>query len=903
MDCTDLSADINTEGRLSIDGSNTSIWDSCDGDLDNDWHSVQLEYGKTYSFTLVPENPNTGNAPQRLEFFDRNGFDLNDRQFLDSDTFRVSDSSFRFTARASGTYFVDAFQGSLLSDEQYEIVATEINNDNNPNSIPIFLGTGFATYDDLETGGDIDTFSFNVRAGRSYYIRTYGTHENVGTLVDPSMQLRRGDQVLASSGDSVGLDPAFVYTATTRETLTVRVEGGGTGTYAVQASVVDTAEANPNTTSEMSFDDAGVATISGYINHYFDIDWHKVRLNFGDIIKVTMRGEGLDYLETPSLIFRDTDAGFVFGDGIGSPSDSNKVEYYYRANKSGLHYVVARTKRDLHNGAYQLEAEKVRFPAEPNFLFGHVSPPPRVTNSGETPTLFPNNSSRLLLTDETQVKLSDLLDLNGIEAHSYFVNSTIPIYRNGVEFQANQTVGILANELDLWTVQGDADQLPTDAEILIRANSGTSVSEWKKFVIASGEHPAALVAPRTWDKNQPVTYQFVTENPAYVPDGEYGDFRSGFSQTAAGQFITSVIQEFNSAFPSYQIAEAAAGELADINIFAGDNLGSPFIGFWPGAQLGGDLILDTATFLSSAELSDSQRHQILQGLGSALGLNYTSGVAFNDSVMGDIAAPNSLAPESFSRFDWVTLRNLYGAAKQESNPSFANTTITGSNRFQTISSNSKGISVGGGPTYDNSYNLDLRDRARSFAREGTVPSSEVYVAVGARVLNATGGNGDDLINGNGYDNELTGNGGNDIAIGGTGNDRFIGGLGDDTFIHYFGDGQDYYSDSSGVDTLCFFGRTGFNVSQLSEDYLFTRNGNILDVSLTLDGGEQEGLVQIDTGFGQNNLVEKLELWHNDQMQQRISLFNLWNQLAPGQSARFELTQNSDNFGSLVTQVT
>ena len=50
----------------------------------------------------------------------------------------------------------------MLSDSNYEIEAREINNDNNPDAIPLFLTSGFATYDELELVDDIDTFQIDV---------------------------------------------------------------------------------------------------------------------------------------------------------------------------------------------------------------------------------------------------------------------------------------------------------------------------------------------------------------------------------------------------------------------------------------------------------------------------------------------------------------------------------------------------------------------------------------------------------------------------------------------------------------------------------------------------------------------------------------------------------------------
>ena len=102
--------------------------------------------------------------------------------------------------------------------------------------------------------------------------------------------------------------------------------------------------------------------------------------------------------------------------------------------------------------------------------------------------------------------------------------------------------------------------------------------------------------------------------------------------------------------------------------------------------------------------------------------------------------------------------------------------------------------------------------------------------------------------------------------------------------------------------MCFFGRGPFEIDDLTNDYLFTRTGNFLDISLTLDGGPSEGSVRIDTGLNNIGIVESLELWQGDEFRQRISLFDLWSDLSDGQTSRFMVTGEADNFGNLVVPV-
>ena len=96
---------------------------------------------------------------------------------------------------------------------------------------------------------------------------------------------------------------------------------------------------------------------------------------------------------------------------------------------------------------------------------------------------------------------------------------------------------------------------------------------------------------------------------------------------------------------------------------------------------------------------------------------------------------------------------------------------------------------------------------------GATPEAGGYsIANGVIIENAIGGNRDDVLIGNEFNNTLTGNGGNDFLFGGAGNDDLIGGDGDDFLFGGAGndrlDGRtgEFFSDTDTLD-----GGTGFNV--------------------------------------------------------------------------------------------
>ncbi|MGI9519698.1 MAG: hypothetical protein ACR2NP_21775, partial [Pirellulaceae bacterium] len=745
----------------------------------------------------------------------------------------------------------------------------------------IRLHDGYSKYDQLELTDDSDTFEFEVFAGRTYYFLANGRADGMPALADPFLELKRNGTVIGSddnSGD--GNNAVIEFTATTREVLELTVSGTDTGSYEVIGLVGDEAAGNSTTTSTLDFDANNRAVKEGYISEYFDFDWHRVSLGAGDIVKVSMRGIGLEFLATPTLIFRDPNLDVIQSGGINRPTDEGSLEYYYEAQETGDHYVIARTKRGSYNGAYEVAVEKIRTPAEPVNLFGR----------GET--------ARLLVGDNESIALGDLLDLKGLSPFSYEVYSSVPLMRDGVEMPADQVYGIIAGNIGLWSVQ-EQPAGTSSADLVIRAHV-TNWSEWNKFAIVGTPQPEGLDSGFHWEGDDPITFSFRGELPAYYDENEFGNFSALSQFVGAGEFIGNIMDTLNFAMLGREFEMEASTVDADINIFMGDAVGLPFQPHRPGADRGGDIILNEADF--SGELDTVDRFRLVQAVGHALGLDFISTLSRDTSVMSSVAHSTGNLPDSFGTDDLLALRSMYGSTLLDpTDPVTApvNYVIDGTSKIATIPSEARNIIVGA-DVADADFTIDLRDGGRSYSRTQGVVASEVFVGHGSQVLSGVGGAGDDFLFGNGLNNVLQGGDGNDFLTGFENDDIFVGGLGDDVFIHYFGDGCDYVTDQGGTDTLCFIGENDFQVDRLFEDYIFSRNGNVLEVTLTLDGGPQEGKVRIDTGLNQTNLVEVLELWHNGALSNRISLFSIWNGLSDGDSTRFLLSGGSDQYGLLAS---
>ncbi|MEI3550069.1 MAG: calcium-binding protein [Alphaproteobacteria bacterium] len=152
-------------------------------------------------------------------------------------------------------------------------------------------------------------------------------------------------------------------------------------------------------------------------------------------------------------------------------------------------------------------------------------------------------------------------------------------------------------------------------------------------------------------------------------------------------------------------------------------------------------------------------------------------------------------------------------------------------------------------------------------------------------LTLTQNNGDETINGTGYNDVIYGNGGhdtinagegNDTIVGGIGNDILNGGNGDDTYIYNLGDGFDTITESGGNDKIVF----GEGISQ--RDLSFEKIGN--DLKISINGNEVKG-IQINDHFRyDSSKVETIEfhdgstldISNADQLIQAMNSFSVSN---------------------------
>lgn len=270
--------------------------------------------------------------------------------------------------------------------------------------------------------------------------------------------------------------------------------------------------------------------------------------------------------------------------------------------------------------------------------------------------------------------------------------------------------------------------------------------------------------------------------------------------------------------------------------------------------------------------------------------------ALSFTVQGDF--DNSFVPiTGFQLYDINFFQQIYGV---NTNFNTGNTTYSiatleqGGNARQAIW-DAGGIDTisAAGSTINNPV-VDLRPGF--FSSIGNLRDN-ISIAFGARIENATGSIGNDLLIGNELDNRLIGGDGDDILRGNGGNDFLSGGTGADIYEFTVADGNNRIDEQKlgGRDTVRFLPFPGFD--SFTEDFSFRLDGKDLVIQLTLDGSAvADTTVTIVNQTQGSSRVETLQFGTTI-----VDLQNLTNQ-ATGANQQFALTPESTIFGSLVTPV-
>jgi Ca2+-binding RTX toxin-like protein len=173
--------------------------------------------------------------------------------------------------------------------------------------------------------------------------------------------------------------------------------------------------------------------------------------------------------------------------------------------------------------------------------------------------------------------------------------------------------------------------------------------------------------------------------------------------------------------------------------------------------------------------------------------------------------------------------------------------LTGNGNANVFFASAGGDFIDGGNGNDTFDASGLQNGVTIDLGAGTATGSDIGATTLASIENASGGEADDTIIGDGGDNVLAGNGGDDELFGGDGADTLIGGSGDDLLDG--GAGSDRLIGGSGIDTAVY---AGGSVTAADITY-------VADVDPSVDGNQpgwsiNAGALGTDTVSG----VEKVD---------------------------------------------
>lgn len=285
-----------------------------------------------------------------------------------------------------------------------------------------------------------------------------------------------------------------------------------------------------------------------------------------------------------------------------------------------------------------------------------------------------------------------------------------------------------------------------------------------------------------------VTYSFLDAVPSYGASWDAAGFQpmGERARAAAARALAAWSEVANVTFQ--EVSDDGAG--GQIRLGTNRQSGSAAYAYYPGADAGGDIYLNNASWTNQGDFADGSYGfmTLLHELGHAIGLkhpgNYNAGGGGTDgpylgdaednrdfTVMAYDTTSTGIEPATPQPYDIAAIQYLYGANRA---------TRTGDDTY--VAASGKVFTVwdaGGSDTIDGSAlgvasTIDLTPGA--FSSLGK--TRNLAIAYDVVIENATGGTGNDTLVGNDAANRLDGGAGDDTLRAGNG-DAAVGGAGGD----------------------------------------------------------------------------------------------------------------------------
>ncbi|QEG20708.1 pre-peptidase C-terminal domain-containing protein [Mariniblastus fucicola] len=794
-------------------------------------------------------------------------FDKTDKirriQIYDLDGNLIDDDAYRFQADSAGDVFVSVegygdWQAAPIYRDDYP--ATTFGAANS-------FGVG-SLVGAIEDADDFDIFRIDLQPYAFYQLNL----ESYGNRPLDDAQLSTYD----TNGNLLQTYPAGTTVnlrafgnASDAAYVLVNSEDDNIGAWQLTQSLQDRAGGNTSTGWNVQFI-AGRGHVRNAIDFDGDADFHRIHLRADSWYEVDS-----NYFNAKYTMRRPGGAEVDFNDLV-----SNGEKSYFYATETGDHYFVARDPTS--------DVPKPR-----GYSFS-------IRQNAAYKTLTMSEISQWFNTSNVAYRF------RGLPLEVY---SEVRLQAGDLTIEPNTLTQVTP---DQWAEISVAESSETPGDLYLRGIYGTGVKQdWGHIRVADVEVIPEIISEELAADpySTYLQYQFADTLPAeYADDPQFESFEE-LTQEERTSFSRAVFRWNDMS----RINVSRGGSAIAMHVFKAD-LGpdQPLIAYAPGEGRGHDVIINSTSDLFDG--SAQSMYQLLQAVGTGIGMQVSDSVDRLTSVMGTMVEPGfeDVYPTTPLAADRATI--FQGAV--------TNTSQTNSGSIYTVRLNGdEPLAQALLATHYSSskrYNISATgsvDPVEIDLRQGSASSVQgnVYRVVengpDAILLDGLGGFGDDGIVGNEENNRLAGYGGNDVLRGGPGNDRLEGGRGDDYYIFRPASHQDVIREatptadggslpSGGLDVIRIEGM--YDYDSIQEDMTFARLGNDLLIRLELDGRfnvNGDGIRITDMNDPEKR-VEALTLLNPGGFVDRISLASVFEQ-ADSTRRRFEVLAAQDDYGSLV----
>ena len=403
VDGGDHPADSSTTGRVAIGGSET-------GEIqhvgDRDWFAVELQEGMTYVINLRGSATNDGTlSDPELRLYSPPPSWWGDGESLwfmgplaveaiDRDGGEDRNSQLTYTARASGTYYIEAYAGRYGSTGTYELEVMDVSTSDEDDFAASAETTGTVEVGGTATGeieyaNDQDWFAVELEEGETYtidvrgistgdstldHLYLHGIYDSNGSLISDTSD-RIAGRGYAGYNDNIQVTFAPAQSGTYYLAAGTRLPRVGTYEVSVRA---DDFAASIETTGTVAVGGSAMGEIEDVRDH----DWFAVELEAGKTYQIDVLGALSDGGTLPSPFTElhgvyDAD-GNIQG-GVGDPirivptweilslvtheriqvHEGEDTQVFFTPSEDGTYYLAASTGSLSDTGTYTVRVTEI----------------------------------------------------------------------------------------------------------------------------------------------------------------------------------------------------------------------------------------------------------------------------------------------------------------------------------------------------------------------------------------------------------------------------------------------------------------------------------------------------------------------------------------------------------------